>query len=73
MKRTAPKLDDFNNKSNTNYSGHNYSPPLENSIGLHVFSCLQEKYSASPGQHFFMFLVSFERTRNKAINKIFSI
>ena len=24
-------------------SGHNYSPPLENSIDLHVFSCLQEK------------------------------
>ena len=24
-------------------SGHNYSPPLENSIDLHVFSCLQVK------------------------------
>ena len=24
-------------------SGHNYLPALENSIDLHVFSCLQER------------------------------
>ena len=33
--------------------GHNYSPPWEISIHLHVLSYLQEKYSDSSGQHIF--------------------
>ena len=37
------------------------------------FHVCKKNYSASPGQHIFMFLVSFERLMNKAIDKIFSI
>ena len=37
-------------------SGHNYSPPLENSIDLHVFSYLQEKiFCLSWSTHFYVF------------------
>ena len=37
-------------------SGHNYSPPLENSIDLHVFSCLQKKiFCFSWSTYFYVF------------------
>ena len=33
------------------------------------FHVHKKKYPASPGQHILMFLISFERQMNKAINK----
>ena len=58
---TGKPTDIFSFANTCTVSGHNYSPPLENSIDYMYFHVCKKKHSASPGQHIFMFLVSFER------------